>query len=116
MVSLDDNVVSLTTANIQPLSLVRHDRHKVSSNNSHPMIVEMERIDILNSRVDKAEQMLLSRLDLPQSVFAGGAIDGTVGAVEEVVGAGRDAKMSNSVGLLERRDGEGIVDHNGTHV
>ena len=116
LISLDDNIVPLTTANIQPLSLVRHDRHKVSSNDCHLMIVEMKRIDILNSRVDEAEQVLLSWLNLPQCVLASRAIDGTIGAVEEVVGAGRDAEMSNSVGLLERRDGEGVVDHDGAHV
>ena len=76
---------------------------------------------VLRSRVDDAEQMLLARLNGPQSVFALAEIWEGVGAVEHVVPGTSGTGVSNTCVLGGSADSSAvvskeIVDHDSAHV
>ena len=85
LVHLHNDIVSLTDTNVEPLSLVWGDGNVVSCNDGHLVAVKVNGEHVLRSRVDKTEEILLARLDLPESVLALAEIWEGVGTVEQVV-------------------------------
>ena len=65
-------------------------RMRIRTDDSHGVAIESNSPSGLSSRVDKAEEVLLARLDLPERVGTGRKIWLGVVTIEEVVGrAGR---------------------------
>ena len=118
LVSLNDDIVSLTTANVQPFGLIRGDGNEISSNDGHLVVIKVKGVHVLDGGVDEPESMLLAGLELPESVLAsaGTVLRSNVVTVEKVVGGWGSTKVSNTISLLESGDAKCIMNHDCTHV
>ena len=90
----------MTDTNVEPLCLIGDDGNVVNGNDSHLVVVEVNGPHVLRSRVDNAEEMLLARLDRPQSVLALAEIWEGIGTVEQVVPGGTGGTSVSNAGVL----------------